>query len=257
MNGMETTNATGETPTPIPAMKPRTPRGALFFCGVLMLVGVAFIAIAAWRFWHPPGPKLPEHDLAAEARAVLRQQHQEPLSEPLAKVLADAAENHFPSYDHPLLGKAAPDFTRPDVDGNNWSLKQGLAKGPVVIVFYYGYYCNHCVSQLFGVKDDYALFRELGAEVVALSADNAEATREKYKLYGAFSFPVLWDRGNRVAEAYGVFTPAHDNVGDELLHGTFIVGQDGLVKWAAFGPTPFGRNETLLYEIAKLTGRAK
>jgi alkyl hydroperoxide reductase subunit AhpC len=66
----------------------------------------------------------------------------------------------------------------------------------------------------------------------------------------------LWDRGNRVAEAYGVFKPAHDGVAEELLHGTFIVGHDGIVKWAAFANTPFGHNQTLLYEIARLTGRA-
>src|SRR5436309_9434848 len=164
-----------------PAAKPRTPRGALFFCGVLMLVGVAFIAISAWRLLRPPEPKPPAHDLAAEARAILREQHQEPLSEPLNKILADAADNHFPSYEHPLVGKPAPDFTRPDVDGKPWSLKQALAKGPVVIVFYYGYYCDHCVSQLFGVQEDYHYFRELGTEVVALSADKTEETREKYK----------------------------------------------------------------------------
>ncbi|MFL5341444.1 MAG: peroxiredoxin family protein [Gemmataceae bacterium] len=240
-----------------PAAKPRTPRGALFFCGVLMLVGIAFIAISAWRLLRPPEPKAPAHDLAAEAKALLREQHQEPLSAPLAQILAEAENNHFPSYDHPLLGKAAPDFTRPDVDGKPWSLKQALAKGPVVVVFYYGYYCDHCVAQLFGLKEDYDKFRELGAEVVALSADTTEQTREKYKQYGAFPFPVLWDRGNRVAEAYGVFKPAEDGKAEELLHGTFVVAQDGTVTWAAFATTPFGRNDTLLYEIARLTGRVK
>src|SRR5207249_2560128 len=145
--------------------KPSVPRGPLFFCMVLMLVGFAYIGIAVWRLLFPTAP----HDIASEARALLRQQNQEPLSDSLAQVLADAEKTHFPSYDHPLVGKPAPDFTRPDVDGRPWSLKQALAKGPVVIVFYYGYYCDHCVSQLFGVQEDYHYFRELGAEVVALS----------------------------------------------------------------------------------------
>jgi peroxiredoxin Q/BCP len=234
-----------------PTVKPRVPRGPLFFCLTLMLVGLGFIGIAVRHYLVPPEPDLP-----AKARALLLRQNQQPLSEPLAKILAEAENNHFPSYEHPLVGKPAPDFTRPDVDGQPWSLKQALVKGPVVVVFYYGYYCDHCVSQLFGLKQDYQHFRELGAEVVALSADSSATTREKYKQFEAFPFPVLWDDGNRVAEAYGVFKPAHDTVGEELLHGTFVIGQDGIVTWAAFATTPFGRNDTLLHEIARLTGRA-
>src|SRR5260221_2982838 len=116
--------------------KPRVPRGPLFFCLVLMLVGFAFIGIALRHYVYPPEPKPPEHDLPAEARALLLRQNQQPLSEPLAKILAEAENNHFPSYEHPLVGKPAPDFTRPDVDGRPWSLKQALAKGPVVVVLY-------------------------------------------------------------------------------------------------------------------------
>jgi peroxiredoxin len=239
------------TPSTTPAARPRVPRGPLLFCAALMLVGFGYVGVAAWRYLHPPEPP-PGRDIAAAARALVRQAKPEPLSASLEKVLAEAQETHFPSYDHPLVGKPAPDFTRPDVDGKPWSLKQALAKGPVVIVFYYGYYCDHCVSQLFGVQEDYHYFRELGAEVVALSPDKAEETKEKYKQYGAFPFPVLTDRTSGVAEAYGVFTPAKDGQAEQLLHGTFVVGQDGLVKWAAFGPTPFGRNDTLLYELAKL-----
>ncbi len=247
---MEQKNPTSSCSAAAPAVKPRVPRGPLFFCLTLMLVGFAFIGIVVRHYLVPPEPDLP-----AKARALLLRQNQQPLSEPLAKILAEAESNHFPSYEHPLVGKPAPDFTRPDVAGRPWSLKAALAKGPVVVVFYYGYYCDHCVSQLFGLKQDYQHFRELGAEVVALSADSLATTREKYKQFEAFPFPVLWDDGNRVAEAFGVFKPAHDGVAEELLHGTFVIGQDGTVKWAAFATTPFGRNDTLLYELARLTGR--
>jgi len=256
MTIMTTNNKADAAAAPIPAA-PRVPRGPLFFCLVLMLIGFAFLGMALRHYLYPPEPTPPAHDLPAEARALLLRQNQQPLSDSLAKILVEAENTHFPSYEHPLVGKPAPDFTRPDVDGKPWSLKQALAKGPVVVVFYYGYYCDHCVSQLFGLKDDYRYFRELGAEVVALSADSSETTRKNYKENkdGSFPFPVLWDRGNSVAEAYGVFKPAHDGVAEELLHGTFVVGQDGIVKWAAFAPTPFGRNDTLLYELAQLTSR--
>ena len=50
----------------------------------------------------------------------------------------------------------------------------------MVLVFYYGYHCNHCVGQLFALHDDISKFRELGAEVVAVSADPPEWTRERW-----------------------------------------------------------------------------
>src|SRR5262249_47845148 len=147
-----------------------------------------------------PAPE--QRDVAAEAKALLRQSKPAPLSEPLEKLLADAEKNHVPSQPHPLLGKPAPDFSRPDVYGNFWSLHDALKRGPVVVVFYYGYHCNHCVSQLFDVNEDYLRFRELGADVVALSADDSDLTRKRYQQYGAFTFPVLADHGNKIAQAY-------------------------------------------------------
>ena len=47
-----------------------------------------------------------------------------------------------------------------------------------MLVFYYGYHCNHCVKQLFGLHDDIERFRALGATVVAVSADLPETTRD-------------------------------------------------------------------------------
>ena len=79
-----------------------------------------------------------------------------------------AGRPHILYYQHPLVGKPAPDFAGTDVDGKPWELKEALKKGPVVVVFYLGYYCNHCVSQLFDANEDYKYFRELGAEVVAV-----------------------------------------------------------------------------------------
>src|SRR5262249_58504220 len=146
----------------------------------------------------------------------------------------------------------APEFTRPDADGHPWALKEATKKGPVVVVFYLGYYCNHCVSQLFDLNEDLALFRELGAQVVALSPDSAKTTFERYKEYGRFSFPLLSDHDNPIAQAYGVFTPAADGKREKLEHGTFIVDQHGVVRWATIGEEPFGHNKTLLWELAKL-----
>ena len=91
--------------------------------------------------------------------------------------------------------------------------------------------------------------------MVAISADPPQQTRERFQQYGEFSFPVLSDPGNKVAQKYGVFHPAREGREEVLWHGTFVIGRDGVVAWAQFGDEPFTQNRTLLYELARLEGR--
>jgi thioredoxin-dependent peroxiredoxin len=235
----------------------RLPRSALLFGISLILVGLVYVGIVVRHALQANGSGVaastPEQrDVAAEAKALLRQTKPAPLSESMEKLLAEAEQHHLASQPYPLLGKPAPDFSRPDVYGNIWSLRDALQRGPVVVIFYYGYHCNHCVSQLFDASEDYLRFRELGAEVVALSADDSDITRKRYQQYGAFSFPVLADHGNKIAQSFGVSQPAENGKTEQLDHGTFIIDQKGVVRWAATGDTPFSDNRTLLWELNQL-----
>jgi peroxiredoxin len=133
-----------------------------------------------------------------------------------------------------------------DCEGTTWDLKQARAQGPVVLVFYYGFHCDHCVRQLFDMQRDLPLFREAGAQVMAVSADPPEWTRQRFREFGRFAFPVLSDPGNKVARAYQVCRA------DSLRHGTFIVDQGGTVRWANVGDAPFRCNAALLAELASL-----
>lgn len=202
----------------------------------------------------PPAP--PAKDLARDARADLDRRSFRPLSTSLRALLADPKYEPIPTQTSALLLQPAPDFTLPDLNGQDWSLAPRLKEGPVVLVFYYGYHCDHCVSQLFALDKDLGKFRELGVQVVAVSADPPELTRERGKQYGAFGFPVLSDRGNKVAQKYETYLPNPDagKEGD-LLHGTFVVARNGRVAWVNRGDGPFTENRTLLHEIARLEGR--
>lgn len=218
--------------------------------GLLLLAsGAGFLGMAAAR------ALMPAPNLARQARAYLRGQEIEPLSGPLAKLLADPASFRVRSQYHTFLNKPAPDFQLKDTNGRTRKLSQMRQDGPVVLVFYYGYHCNHCVSQLFQLNDDLRYFQELGARLVAVSADPPELTRERFKQYGAFGFPVLSDPNCRVARIYEVFQPAVAAKDAVLLHGTFLIDREGLVQFAAMDYWPFDSNRTLLYKIAQMEGK--
>jgi peroxiredoxin len=231
---------------------PRVALGAT----VLLAVGAALVGLSAWTHMHEPtagendGP-----DVAHEARAFLRRLDVKPLSGPLQELLADPAGERVKTQPHPLLGQPAPDFQLADHRGQGWRLGAKVNRGPVVLTFYFGYHCNHCVGQLFALHDDIEKFRELGAQVVAISADPPDLTRQRFKQYGEFAFPVLADPGNSVAQKYQVFTPGCGDKREDLLHATFIIGRDGRVHWAYTGNEPFTSNLTLLTELARLEGR--
>jgi len=156
---------------------------------------------------------------------------------------------------HPLLEHAACDFTLEDHQGQPWSLQRQLGRGPVVLVFYLGYYCNACVHDLFELNADFERFHGLGTEVVAISADPPSLTRDRYEEYGAFEFPLLSDPGHVVAQLYGMYQAASGCAPEEILHGTFLIGRDGRVHWVRFGDAPFRNNKTLLYEVARLENK--
>lgn len=222
---------------------------------LLVLVGGVLVAaprIAAW-IRRDRGSK----DLAAEAKAYLEKQDVKPFTGKLDDLLVEGESASIPTLDHPLLGGSATDFELTDSTGKTHKLAEYLAQGPAVVVFYYGYYCNHCVAQLFALQDDLEKFHELGAEVLAISPDSPQDTATKFAKYGKFTYPVLADPGNQTASVYSMVLPSHGKGPQRLLHGTFVVDQQGKIRWCHYGLAPFTSNTTLLVELAKLKEEIK
>lgn len=217
-----------------------------------VVVGLLTVGVVTAAKYMVPPPR--EENIARQAELYLRQRKGAPLSASMDEFLSKPDLHLIASDTHPLLGKPAPDFTLADHLGQPVRLCDLIAQGPVVVIFYYGYWCDHCVAQLFGVHEDIARFRELGARVVAVSADSSKLTKERFEQYGAFAFPTLSDEENKAASLYGCTVKAPDG-SMQALHGTFVIGSDGIVHWANTGHQPFLGNPTLLFELAKVEGR--
>ena len=79
---------------------------------------------------------------------------------------------------------AAPDFTLPDADGNNWTLSEHKGK-PVVLLFYPGDNTPVCTAQLCSVRDNWSQYQATGAEVIGISMDSESSHKsfaDKYNL---------------------------------------------------------------------------
>ncbi|MBI5610999.1 MAG: peroxiredoxin [Deltaproteobacteria bacterium] len=124
-------------------------------------------------------------------------------------------------------GQQAPDFTLPDQDGNLQNLKTILTRGPAVVYFYPRDETAGCTAQACKFRDEYADFKDAGAEVFGVSDDSVEVHKAFAKNH-RLPFRLLADVDNAVHRAYGV-TPTLG-----LLRGriTYVIDQQGTIVLA-------------------------
>lgn len=193
-------------------------------------------------------------NIRKDAEAYLQVVQTEKLTEGLSVILGDANFKPAASQSHALINNSAPDFALPNENNAEQRLSVLGKDRPVVVVFYLGYGCSHCVAQLLALDKDLHYFRELDADIIAISSDTPEHTTERFKEYGRFDFPVLADVDYAVSQSWGVYEPETEERPEFIKHGTFIVDRNGKVIWAALGNEPFLDNKTLLHVIAGSQG---
>jgi len=144
----------------------------------------------------------------------------------------------------------APEWTLRDSRNQKVSLRDYHGT-PVLVIFYLGYGCIHCLEQLnlfAPMANDY---ERAGIKIVAISTDSIEGlskTFEKSKDASGFPFRILSNQKLDVFRAYR----AYDDFEKMALHGTFLIDGDGLVRWQDINYEPFTEPRFLLGEAKRL-----
>jgi peroxiredoxin len=152
------------------------------------------------------------------------------------------------------VGDKAPVFTLNDPEGNPVSSAELLSKGPLVISFYRGVWCPYCNMELQALEAALPQYLELGASLVAISPQ-IQANSRKSVRQNHLTFPILSDAKSQVAEAFGLrfklpdyLVDLYKGFGNDLptfnddpewvlpMPGRFVIGQDGLIKYAEVNP---------------------
>lgn len=193
-------------------------------------------------------------NLRRDAEAYIHAVHVKPLTTALSEILNQAEPSIAPAQPHELMNQKVPDFSLPDDLNVPQTLSEHGLNRPVVVVFYLGYGCSHCVAQLVSLEKDLHYFKELDADIIAISADPVAHTAERFAQYGRFGFPVLSDEDRTVAEQWGCFRPATEDNPELMDHGTFVVDRHGKLIWARRGSEPFLDNRSLLRVLAESQG---
>ena len=144
----------------------------------------------------------------------------------------------------------APAWSLPDADGKPHALADHKGK-PVLVVFYLGSGCTHCIEQLNIFAPLTAQFSEAGIQIVAVSTDSASGLQKTFaqaKDTKGFQFPIVADADFGTFKAYRAF----DDFENIPLHGVYLIDGDGFVRWQNISYQPFRDAAWLLTESKRL-----
>ena len=150
--------------------------------------------------------------------------------------------NNFAQSKMLSKGDKAPMFTsKASMAGNefDFSLKEALDKGPVVVYFYPSAYTGGCDLEAHTFAEMKDKFTAAGTTIIGVSADDIERLKSfsSNPDYCAGKFPVASDADGKIAASYGLLMApaqhgAKDVNGQEINHGfiprtTFVINKNG------------------------------
>ena len=145
----------------------------------------------------------------------------------------------------------APDFALIAEDGKNVSLSSFSGK-PVILVFYLGHNCEHCVEQLNAFAPMASDFEAAGISLAAIGPEPLVELAKAHELCAGdekrFPFPLYSDLSTNAFKAYR----SYDDFEDLPLHGTFLIDGERRLRWMDVGPEPFQKPDFLLKEAKRL-----
>jgi len=118
------------------------------------------------------------------------------------------------------VGELAPQFRLYNTDKKEVSLSDLRGKN-VVLLFYPFAFSGTCTAELCNMRDSYAVYNNLNAEIMGISIDSV-FTQKKYKEEQKLNFELLSDFNKETSAAYN------------SLYEDFIFGTKGVSKRSAF-----------------------
>lgn len=125
-------------------------------------------------------------------------------------------------------GDSSPSFTLPERPGSDVTVEPG--ERPVVLLFFPLAFSSVCTRELCTVRDEWDRWREVGADVYAISVDSPFVTsrfREEHDL----PFPVLSDFNRDVTGRFGVLCEDFYGLRGVAKRAAFVIDPGGTIVY--------------------------
>ena len=169
-------------------------------------------------------------------------------------VVTQQSTSPSPSAESFWIGKQAPTFTLPVVNGSTFSLINYEVKGDVLLYFHEGLTCSPCLQQAIDLNKDYQSFRALNITMVAISTDSQASLAQRAQLNGINHVLVLSDQNLSVDKLYSTLGGNVSMMAGTRAGHTFVlVNPSGTIKWRAdYGPgTMYVQDSDLASSVTK------
>jgi len=137
-----------------------------------------------------------------------------------------------------FINSKAPDFKSKDQNGNEIVLKDLRKKGPIVLVFYRGYWCPYCNKELQRLEDSLLLITDKGAQLIAITPEKKEGVAKTIEQTKA-TYPIITDEEMKIMKAYDVAYPVDDKtVGRYKMASIDLAANNGQKPGSVYLPIP-------------------
>jgi thiol-disulfide isomerase/thioredoxin len=126
---------------------------------------------------------------------------------------------------HPLLGNAAPAFSRPAVVGGGPAVSTDALQGKVAIVDFWATWCEPCKKSFPKLEELNVKYRSSGLQIVGVSEDDDADGIPMFAKGLGTKFPLVWDQEKSIAAKWQ----------PRSMPCTFIVDKSGIVRFVHFG----------------------
>jgi cytochrome c biogenesis protein CcmG/thiol:disulfide interchange protein DsbE len=126
-----------------------------------------------------------------------------------------------------LVGKPAPDFSVGAVANGKGRVALSELRGKVVLVDFWGTYCEPCKKSFPKLQDLNTKYAASGLRIVGISEDEGDdkgSIPTFASTYGA-KFPLGWDGDKSIAKSYK----------PETMPSSFIIDKHGVIRYAHVG----------------------
>ena len=139
-----------------------------------------------------------------------------------------------------VVGKPAPDFTLPTLDGTEVSLSQ--LRGQPVLINFWASWCAPCLAELPGIQKLYQEMNKDGLEVLAVNVDeNPEKEIPKVIQRLGLNLPIYTDKNAELSEMFEV----------SAIPFTIVTNRKHEIIWAESGEKDWF-SEKVIQEIGTL-----
>jgi peroxiredoxin len=138
------------------------------------------------------------------------------------------------------VGSKAPDFTlktKTPEGLKDIKLSDHFGKKQTVLLFFPLAYTSVCTDELCDVSNGLSGYASLGAEVIGISVDSPFA-QEAWAKASNIKITLVSDLNKETTKAYDVLFPGLAGIGDTSARAAFVIGTDGVVKYAEQTATP-------------------